>query len=193
MQARYVSSLDQAYFIYDHLEGEAKEDIRYWSHTDCEDPERILTILQELYGCSKSYVALQENFFSRKQMEDESLQEYSHALFCLIEKVVRNSPGVVINPALSRDLKRLVCQNSDYTLLDVRKEAIRWEQEGEASSRSERSHSLPSFCAVQCFQDREGLESMSDQSDVAELREMLKKQQEQINLLSQNMLQLQNQ
>lgn len=82
-----LSPLDQAYFIYDHLEGEAKEEIRYWPQAECENPERMLTILQKLYECSKSHVALQEKFFLRKQFEGESLQEYSHALFCLMERV----------------------------------------------------------------------------------------------------------
>nr|XP_010776769.1 PREDICTED: uncharacterized protein LOC104951735 [Notothenia coriiceps] len=58
---------DQAYFIYDHLESEAREEIRYQP---------------------------QESFFSRKQLVGESLQEYSHALFCLMEKMVKSTPGV---------------------------------------------------------------------------------------------------
>lgn len=210
MRARYLSPLDQAYFIYDHLEGEAKEEIRYRPRADREDPERLFDILQELYGCSKSYVTLQENFFSRKQLEGESLQEYSHALFCLMEKVSRSTPGglgnsavllrdqfveYVLDPALRRELKRLVRQNPEYTLLDVRKEAIRWVQEGQPFEVRERSHSVPTFCAAQSFQGRAGLATPSGgkvQDDMAELKEMLKKQQEQINQLSQGLLQLQN-
>lgn len=137
MHAQYLSPLDQAYFIYDHLEGEAKEEISYQPQADHEDPECILAVLQDLYGCSKSYVAL-KNFFSRKQLEGESLQEYSHALFGLTEKVTKSTPGGMINsaallrdqfvehvldPALRRKLKRLVHQNPHYTQLDVKKEA----------------------------------------------------------------------
>lgn len=46
-----------------HLEGEAKDEIRYMPQAECENPEGILAILQELYGCSKSYISLQEDFF----------------------------------------------------------------------------------------------------------------------------------
>lgn len=208
MRARYLSPLDQAYFIYDHIEGEAKEEIRYRPRAERENPETILNILQELYGCSKSYVALQENFFSRKQLEGETLQEYSHALFCLMEKVTKSAPGVfqnsanllrdqfvehVLDPALRRELKRLVRLHPGYTLLDVRREAIRWEQEGQPSDPRGRSQSVPSFCAVQCSQARgTGGFPATSRDDLAELKELLFKQQEQINLLTQNMLQLQS-
>lgn len=208
MRARYLSPLDQAYFIYDHLEGEAKEEIRYRPKVERENPDTILNILQELYGCSKSYVALQENFFSRKQLEGETLQEYSHALFCLMEKVTKSAPGIVQNapillrdqfvehvldPSLRRELKRLVRLHPGYTLLDVRREAIRREQEGQPSDARGRSQSVPSFCAVQYSQAR-GSEGFSNrpQDGLAEIKELLVKQQEQINLLTQNMLQLQN-
>lgn len=55
----------------------------------------MLTILQK--KCSKSYVALQEKFFLRKRFEGESFQEYSHAIFCLMERVNKSIPaGMVI-------------------------------------------------------------------------------------------------
>ncbi|KAF7227885.1 putative LOC107386907-like protein, partial [Nothobranchius furzeri] len=208
LRARYLSPLDQAYFVYDHLEGEAKEEIRYRPRAEREDPECILTILQELYGCSKSYVTLQEDFFSRKQKEGESLQEFSHALFCLMEKITVNAPGVVsdaavllrdqftehvLEPSLRRELKKLVRGNPTLTLLDVRKEAIQWEQEGQPADVRSRNNHLTSFCAVQNSQsNRSASESVPRASDgLSEIKEMLVKQQEQINLLSQSLLQLQ--
>ena len=68
IRARNLRPVDQAYFIYDHLEGEAKDEIRYRPRTDRENPDRILSILQDMYGCSKPYVSLQQSFFSRKQL-----------------------------------------------------------------------------------------------------------------------------
>lgn len=66
MRARHLFGADQALFIYDHLEGEAREEIKYRPKEEREDPDKILDILQELYGCSKSYVSLQEEFFFKK-------------------------------------------------------------------------------------------------------------------------------
>ncbi|KAK0141094.1 hypothetical protein N1851_021896 [Merluccius polli] len=145
-----------AYLIYDHLEGEAKDEIRYRPRADREDPERILTILQDLYGCSKPYVSLQQSFFSRKQLEGESLQEFSHALYCLMEKIERCATLLrdqfvehVCASDLRRELKRVVRQRPGSSLLEIRAEALRWEREGRPDEYRGRSHSLPALCAVQ--------------------------------------------
>lgn len=87
MRARHLSARDQAFFLFDHLDGEARQEIKYCPSADRNDPEKIKSILQELYGCSQSYVALQEAFFSRKQQDGETLLEFSLALICLMDKV----------------------------------------------------------------------------------------------------------
>lgn len=134
VRARHLSPRDQAYFMFDHLDGEAKDEIRYRPREEREDPERIVSILKDLYGCSTSYVALQEQFFSRKQLDGESLQEYSHALLSLMDKVKQTSPESVpqsdlllcdqfvehvINSDLRRELKRLVRQTPGLSILEV--------------------------------------------------------------------------
>ncbi|KAL6490489.1 hypothetical protein MHYP_G00008340 [Metynnis hypsauchen] len=148
IRARHLGPLDQAYFMLDHLEGEAKDEIKYRPRAEREDPHKILSILRELYGCSKSYVALQESFFSRKQLDGESLQEYSHALLALMDRIQNCASNVVPNSdvlvrdqfvehvndsALCRELKRLVRLTPTLSMLQVRTEAIRWEQEGRPS------------------------------------------------------------
>lgn len=206
MRARHLAPIDQAYFIYDHLGGSAKDEIKYRPKQDREDPEKVLAILQEVYGCPLSYVALQKDFFSRKQLEGESLQEYSHALFDLMEKIMRNAPQTVSNSAillrdqfvehvndsdLRRALKQVVRAKPTANLLDVRSEAIRWEREGREPEGRPRSFSVPSICATHTVK-------MSDQItapppiDMTEIKEMLKKQQEQIDKLSAHLLQLHN-
>lgn len=51
LRTRQLRLIDQAYFIYDHLEGEAKDEIRYRPKAEREDPEQSFAILQDLYGC----------------------------------------------------------------------------------------------------------------------------------------------
>lgn len=205
IRARHLRPIDQAYFIYDHLEGEAKDEIRYRPRADREDPDRILLILQDLYGCSKPYVSLQQSFFSRKQLEGESLQEFSHALYCLMEKIERCAPDGMPNAAtllrdqfvehvgdsdLRRELKRVVRQHPGYSLLQIRAEAIRWEREGRPDEPRGRSYSLPALCAFQ----RVGSISPSSpaQTEMAEIKNMLKQQQEQLNTLTQSLQALQS-
>lgn len=161
MRVRHVGPTDQASFLFDHLEGEARDEIKYRPVAEREDPDKVLSILKELYGCQESYVSLQEDFFSRRQLEGETLQEFSHSLFCLMDKVKANSPHAVTNSDillrdqftqnvnnsdLRRELKRYVRENVDCTLLDVRSEAITWEREGGVESKT---NIIPSFCAVQ--------------------------------------------
>lgn len=57
IRARHLSPADQALFIYDHLEGEVREEIKYQSPGDRGDPNKVLSILKELYGCTKSCVS----------------------------------------------------------------------------------------------------------------------------------------
>lgn len=210
MRARHLSRADKALFIYDHLEGEAREEIKYRSRGEREDPDAILTILQELYGCSKSYISLQEDFFSRKQQDGETLQEFSHALMCLMDRVVTKAPNGFPNShvllrdqfvehvcdcSLRRELKQFVRRQPNATLLEVRGEAIRWEQEGMPGSARGRSHSVPSAAGFQ-FAVVGGPQSVSgnfdSRSELAELKEMLKQQQEQLNQLSGCLIALQN-
>lgn len=63
MRLRQMSRIDQAFFLFDHLEGEAQEEIKYRTETERGNPDKIISALRELYGCSESYVALQEVFF----------------------------------------------------------------------------------------------------------------------------------
>lgn len=51
-RAHHLSAADQALFIFDHLEGEAREEIKFHPGEERRDPARVLTILKELYGCS---------------------------------------------------------------------------------------------------------------------------------------------
>lgn len=209
MRARHLSTIDQAYFIYDHLEGEAKEEIKYRPRVEREDPVRVLNILQELYGCSQSYVTLQEEFFSRKQQEGETLQEFSHALMCLMERVGKKAPSAMPNSdgllrdqfvenvydcALRRELKQLIRRQPNATLLEVRSEAIRWEREGMPGGSRGRSHSVPSAFGIQyAVQGRPPLLGSNTQgSELAELKEILKRQQEQLNQLTHSLACLQN-
>ncbi|KAI4905570.1 hypothetical protein NFI96_009239, partial [Prochilodus magdalenae] len=46
MRARYLSPADQAFFLFDHLEGEAREEIKYRSSAERGDPDKHLARLE---------------------------------------------------------------------------------------------------------------------------------------------------
>lgn len=209
LRARNLSAREEALFILDHLGGSARSEIKFRPREEREDPEKVFSVLRELYGCAHSYISLQKQFFSRKQEEGESLQDFSHALFALMEKVVQGAPdGVpnsaslvrdqfvehVIDNSLCRELKRYVRLHPQSTILEVRKEAIRWVDEGFRPDTRERSYSVPSL-ATQYRVEGHNLPSRDreNQSELVELKEMLKAQQEQLNQLTQGLQQLQSQ
>lgn len=207
MRARHLSFVDQAFFLYDHLEGEARDEIRYRSSTERSDPACIISILEELYGCTDSYVSLQEAFFSRKQQEGETLQEFSLGLMGLMERVKSAAPTRMLNAeellrdqfvehvldgSLRRDLKQFVRAKPAATLLDVRAEAIRWEREGWPGGARGRSHSVPSLGFQYTVQGYPQASPRGQGSELRDMREMLLRQQEQLDQLTHSIAWLRN-
>jgi hypothetical protein len=208
MRARHLSASDQAFFLFDHLEGEARDEVKFRPSTERDDPDKIIAVLQELYGCCESYVALQEAFFSRRQQEGETLQEFSLALMSLMASVKQRAPSDIPNAeallrdqfvehvldgALRRELKQSVRRQPVATLLEVRAEAIRWEREGLPGGARGRSQSVPSALGFQYGVQSDPRSVNSPQvSELSEMREMLKLQQGQLNQLTQSIARLQN-
>ena len=154
LRDRHMSAREKALFLYDHLEGEAKAEIRFRSLAEREQPDTILDILKELYGSSSSFVSLQKMFFDRKQKEGESLKEFSHSLWALIEDIKRAYPNRLTDPdtlvrdqflehvrdvSLRRELKSIVRQRPSISFLALRQEAIKWVEEGERPSGQTRA------------------------------------------------------
>ncbi|XP_041842529.1 uncharacterized protein LOC121640743 [Melanotaenia boesemani] len=209
VRARHLAAADQALFIFDHLEGEAKEEIKFRSSGERSDPVQVLDILKELYGCTESYVTLQQAFFSRHQQEGETLQEFSLALMALMDRVKQSAPDGVPNAgvwlrdqfiehvydsSLRRELKQLVRQQPRATMLELRSEAIRWEREGLPGGGRPRSCSLPSAYGLQyAVQGRlqPARRSSPSEPTLSELMDVLKQQQEQLNQLAQTVASLQ--
>ncbi|XP_048881375.1 uncharacterized protein LOC125748791 [Brienomyrus brachyistius] len=208
MRARHLSMADQAFFLFDHLEGEAKEEIKYRPQ-DRTDPVKIIAVLKELYGCTESYVSLQQAFFARRQEDGESLQEFSLALMGLMEAVKQRAPADmenadlllrdqfiehVLDGALRRELKQLVRRQPMATLLDVRGEAIRWEREGLSRAAHGRSSSVPAVLGVQygVHGGPQGAGNSSHLTAMEEVRALLTCQQKQLSQLTQSVARLQN-
>ena len=197
LRARHMSESDKALFVYDHLEGAARTEIKFRDNRVKEDANQILAVLKEMYGCSKSYVSLQQKFFDRKQKEGESLQDFSHALMTLMEKVqlcnaMSNSQILlrdqfcenVRDHMLRRELKTLVRQNGELSLLDIRKEAIRWVEEGQPA-REKYVRPIPQTCEAQATATSEAVGV--GKSEYEELKNMFVKQQAQLDLITQTL------
>lgn len=218
MRARHLAFSDQALFIFDHLEGEAKEEIKYRPRAERTDPEKIFSVLKDLYGCTQSYMTLQQAIFFRQQQEGETLHEFSLALMALMEQVKQRAPDSmtnadillrdqfvehVLDSALRRELKQFIRRQPQATLLEVRSEAITWEREGFPGGARGRSFSVPSAYGIQYRvqshphsvtqgHSRPVTQTSSQSSELGEVMNLLKQQQEQLNQLTQTVTTLQN-
>lgn len=209
VRARHLGAADQALFIFDHLEGEAKEEIKFRSAAERADTGKVFTILKELYGCAQPYVTLQQPFFSRHQLEGETLHEFSLALMALMAQVKQCAPdGVpnadvllrdqfiehVLDCSLRRELKQFVRRQPTVTLLELRSEAIRWEREGLPGGARGRSASLPAAYGLQYRVQGHAQPPPNitpPGPGFSELMDLLKSQQEQLDRLTQTVASLQ--
>lgn len=66
LRARRLATIDKAHFIYDHLIGDAREEIKYRPQQVREDPDRIFEILLAQYSCPMSFIAVKEAFLCQK-------------------------------------------------------------------------------------------------------------------------------
>ena len=152
-------------------------------------------------------MSLQEDLFSRKQLEGETLQEFSHALMCLMDNVLKKAPNGLLNKdvllrdqfvehvsdcSLRRELKQFVRGHPTATLIDVRTEAIRWEQEGMPGGARGRSYSVPNAFGYQhtipgSQSNHQGAGNSSFSSELSELKEILRNQQEQLTHLTKGL------
>ena len=197
---RHMSQGEQALFILDHLDGEAKKEIRFRPSTDRSNPDKILEILIEIFGCTKSFITLQKQFFQRKQLEGESVREFSHALLTSMEAIKCSNPNGIHNPdgmvrdqfvenvrdgLLRRELKRSIRLDPESSFFAIRSEAVRWVEEGEHPSTPRgRAYSCDSRMQVlgECSSERHTT-SVRPVDDLAELKECFRNQQAQLNAI----------
>ncbi|KAL2094491.1 hypothetical protein ACEWY4_009210 [Coilia grayii] len=195
LSARPMSRSEQALVVFDLLDGEARAEIKFRPISERDEPDKIFSILLSTYGCSQSYISLQKQFFQRRQLEGESLREFSHALLYLLEAVKRRDPACFAHPEvvlrdqfvenvrdgmLKRELRRQVRLHPALTFLDVRSEAIRWVEEGEhPSGPRPRAHSISTH-AIQEVEAATSAVSTRPTNELAEVKESLRKQQAQL-------------
>ncbi|XP_076839956.1 uncharacterized protein LOC143484854 [Brachyhypopomus gauderio] len=172
MEVRRMTSAEQALFLYDHLDGEAKAEIRFRSEVERKDPERIFVILKEVFSHSQSYVVLQQQFFQRRQLEDLLVRDQ------FVEHV---RDGM-----LRRELKRSIRSNPDMSFLDIRSEAIRWVEEGDhAATPRARAYSCDTQVEVRGGCSQVGLGASA--GELIALKETLQKQQKQLDLILEHL------
>lgn len=193
LSARPASLLEQALFVYDLLDGEAKREVKFSPLVDRNDPEKIFAILKENFRCSKSLNTLYRQFYHRRQQESESVREYSHVLMELMEQIKDRDDNLdnedrvlrdqfvegLRDDKLQGDLLDKISSNRTLTFRAIRHEALEWLNRRTQPPRA-RAYSCNSYEA-----DANAV-TVSPVSELTELKECFLKQQAQLDaILSQ--------
>ncbi|KAK0135597.1 hypothetical protein N1851_028547 [Merluccius polli] len=195
---RPMSQTEKTLFVFDLLDGEAKAEVKLRPSGERDNPEKIFAILLEAYGCSQTYITLQQQFFQRGQLEGESLREYSHEIMSLMEMVKRKAPLCFPNPdnvlrdqfiehvkdiMLKRELRRHMRLHPNSSFLDIRREALRWVEEGEHIPKlRSRAYSCNAQRTTECEADLNVI-SAKPTTEISELKECLVRQQAQLDAI----------
>ncbi|KAL0154049.1 hypothetical protein M9458_050649 [Cirrhinus mrigala] len=198
LSMRPMLRAEQALAIFNLLDGEARTEIRFRPVSERDDPEKIFNVLISIYGCSQSYISLQKQFFQRRQLEGESLREYSHALMSLMDVIKRKDLACFANPdtvlrdqfiefvrdnMLRRELRRQVRLDPTLSFLDARKEALRWVEEGENPCvQRPRAQSFSITNVTDPSAQSNAILSKST-DELTEVKESLRKQQAQLDTI----------
>lgn len=200
LQVRHMSIGEQAHFVYDLLDGEAKLEVKLRPATDRAKPENIFSILTETFGCSHSYIDAQQKFFQCRQREGETLREFSHSLMSLMEIVQRKNKTAIARPdcvlrdqfaenvrdkMLRRELKQYIRLNPDSSFLDLRREAFRWADDGEGPRPVRaRAFSCDASSGVAGAWQAEAQAVVAQPSnELTELKDCLRRQQAQLDTI----------
>lgn len=185
IRSRGLGDSDQVDFILSLLRGSALEEVRLCMDEELSDPDEIFSFLREAYGEKRSVAQLLQTFYSRYQLEGEDFFEYSHALSQILRSALKQKPDAVSDakvavrdqfvegvkdPALRRELRKMVRDKPESTLLDVRQEAIAWSlEERPSNTRVAKSRSVVCDSVVE-----KGQCTGSTQDKASTLEEILK-------------------
>jgi hypothetical protein len=138
--ASAFSDQEAVNFLFDCLEGAARDEIRLRQADEWGTPDMLFDVLREVFGEKLTKTQLMQRFFARKQKERENIQDFSHALMSMAEHIARVYPNALEDkdqslrdaftenlrdPMLRRDLKRMVREHPDRTFNQLREEARR--------------------------------------------------------------------
>ena len=150
VRARGQNTGDQIDFVLSLLRGSALEEVRLCTGGEPDDVSELFTLLREAFAEKRTVAQLLQAFYGRRQRENETLQEYSHALSQVLRLALKQRTDAVSDArvavrdqfiegvrdvSLKRELRRMVRDRPRCTLLEVREEAIAWSLEDQRDTK----------------------------------------------------------
>lgn len=198
-----ISGLEaQIEFLYDHLQGQARDEIRTRAESERNTPAKIIEILQQLFQDADTIAQIQQQFFQRDQKKGESLQQYSLVLMKLVDRMLLKKRDVigdkevmlkerfidgVIDYQLRREMRRFSLDHPGVSFPAFRQEVLRWAEDHKSVS------SEAQFCAEIDSQSKKVTENKSDNDELLKIlasqQQILESQQKQLTILTELMKQ----
>lgn len=205
LRSREQSTEEQCDYILTLLRGPALEEVRLCMRGQSVGPSDLFSYLRNGFGEKRSATQLLQTFYNRKQADGEDLRDFSHSLSQILSSVTKQSTNVIPNEgtvlrdqfieglrdaALRRELRKMVRDKPDSTLLDVRTEALLWEMEDSRSHRPRvaKSNQVKSEVSeTQCS----AIKANNDQSTVLnDVQRAIANQEKQLTELGKTLAQL---
>lgn len=139
LKTRPTSDEEKVDYLISHLDGPAKEEIRYRAPSSKKNPQQVLNILRETFGEKSTASELTADFYSTKQEEGQSLQDFSHVLMKKLDKIGQVNHHFISEPEqtlrnqfaenvldkwLRRELKKSLRSRPSLTFNELREEAV---------------------------------------------------------------------
>ena len=184
VNTRFHSVREKAEFIFDHLGGAARSEVKFRITLSKSSPEEIVDILKEIFGGKETITQLQQKFFSCNQEHGESLRDYSYKLMDIMGDINEKQPHLygdkdsvlkqkfaegVMNKGLRRELRRLNSERQELRFHGLRDKALEWLEDEKESKTHGRVNET----------------SSSEATSIEDWKSLYEKQQKQLESLTE--------
>lgn len=178
VKKKFSNEEERVSFIADHLDEDVKTEIRLDIDMDKSTSTEFLDLLKNIYSIKQTIFELQQEFYGREQLANESLHDYSHVLMKLMVLMKKKAPEMYLETdkilkqrfaegvqdvSLRRELKRLNKEALSLKFFQLRDEALSWIKESKPETKE--IESLKELTSINQQQIHMLTQAMQEQTD----------------------------
>ena len=142
-----IANADRTNFLLTHLEGIARDEIRFMPENERDSVDKIFDILSSAFGDTRSSALVKRELYDRMQGSKESVREYGRVLLEIAEGMKEGSEvrdksvcevfcENLYDVQIKREMKKMVRDDPTISFSKLRAEAIRLEEDGQGNRPS---------------------------------------------------------
>ena len=154
---RFNTEQERAEFIFEHLEGAAKAEVKFRVTPSKAAAQEIIDVITEVFKDKDSVTQLQQKFFSRNQERGESIKDYAYKLMDLFGAIYTKHPNLysdrdtllkqkfadgIEDYNLRQEMRRLNAERPELRFWELRDKAIKWFEEELGSGKCSRVNEM---------------------------------------------------